>query len=77
MLPAADEGRRVNEACFLSCSTLPLQSLTAGCGGFEILSILNPLEWGILWSGLDASEVDFSFPTRREESGRRSTRLNV
>lgn len=28
--------------CFLSCFKLPLQSLSAGCGDFEILSILNP-----------------------------------
>ena len=51
-------GREVvyDEACFLSCFILPLQSPTAGRGDFEILSILEPLEWYISQARLVAKK---------------------
>ena len=57
-------------ACFLSCFVLPLQSPTAGCGDFEILSILNPPEWYILQVRHDASETISHSDLREKERKR-------
>lgn len=54
---AVEEERCTTESCFLSCFKLPLQSPTAGCGDFEILSILKPPEWYTLPGRHDANET--------------------